>query len=54
MKRKRPRKLTKAKADAINRQRDLIEGHRLDFERDRIRVRAGRGKTVTNGGDDGT
>lgn len=42
----RPRKLTKAKADALNRKRDLVEGHRRSFEVQVTRVRAGRGQTV--------
>jgi len=44
--RKRPRKLTQEKADAINRKRDLIEGHESSYEYQRLRALPGRRRTV--------
>lgn len=39
---KRRRKLTKERADAINRKRDLIEGHERSIELPRVRTLPGR------------
>jgi len=45
VKRRRPRKLTKERAAALNRKRDLLEGHEANYEVDRVRALPGRGRT---------
>jgi hypothetical protein len=46
MKKKKRRKLTKERADAINRKRDLVEGTEKSYEHQRVRVLPGRAGLV--------